>query len=66
LAEGADPEWVRSVWFSFAPTPNQLAFVSATTYRGRLTMAACVDHARVPTELADRLTTGAVRRLRGG
>jgi hypothetical protein len=66
LPEGADPEWVRSVWFSFAPTPNQLAFVSATTYRGRLTMAACVDRARVPIELAHRLTTGAVRRLRSG
>jgi hypothetical protein len=66
LAEVADPEWVRSVWFSFAPTPNQVVFVSATTYRGRLTMAACVDHARVPVELADRLAAGALRRLRGG
>lgn len=66
LAEGADSEWVRSVWFSFAPTPNQVVFVSATTYRGRLTMAACVDHARVPIDLADRLVAGALRRLRGG
>ena len=65
LAEGADPQWVRSVWFSFAPTPNQVGFVSATTYRGRLTVVACVDHARVPIELADRLTTGALGRLRG-
>lgn len=66
LATGADPAWVRSVWFSFAPTPNQVVFVAATTYRGRLTMAVCVDDARVPIELADQLTTGALRRLRGG
>lgn len=66
LPEVADPEWVRSVWFSFAPSPNQIAFVSATTYRGRLTMAECVDHARLPVDLRDRLATGALRRLRGG
>ena len=66
LAEGADPGWVRSVWFSFAPTPNQLVFVSATTYRGQLAMAACVDHARVPMDLAERLATRALRYLRSG
>jgi hypothetical protein len=66
LAEGDDPEWVRSVWFSFAPTPNQLVFVSATTYRGRLTMALCADRARVPIDLPDRLAAGALRRLLGG
>jgi hypothetical protein len=64
LPEGTDPEWVRSVWFSFAPSPNQLAFVAATTYRGRLTMAVCTDHVRLPAELGDRLTAGAVERLR--
>jgi hypothetical protein len=65
LAADADPAWVRSMWFSFAPTPNQVVFVAATTYRGRLTMAACIDRARVPDELADRLVAGALRRLRG-
>jgi hypothetical protein len=64
LPAGTDPEWVRSVWFSFAPSPNQLAFVAATTYRGRLTMAVCTDHARLPAEVGDRLTGGAVERLR--
>jgi hypothetical protein len=66
LAEGHDPEWFRSMWFSFAPTPNQVAFVSATTYRGRLTMAMCVDHERAPVELATRLEGNALRLLRGG
>jgi hypothetical protein len=66
LAEGSDPEWVRRVWFSFGPTPNQLAFVSATTYRGQLTMAACVDHEHTPIDLGTRLDTSAARLLPGG
>jgi len=63
LPAGSDPAWVRRVWFVFGPSPNQLLFVSATTYRDRLTLAAAVDRARLPADAADRLVTSAVRRL---
>jgi hypothetical protein len=54
---------MRRVWFVFGPSPNQLVFVSATTYRDRLTVAAAVDRTRLPAELGERLVGTAVRLL---
>lgn len=59
-----DPEWVRSLSFVLAPTPNQVAFAAATTYRGRLVLNLATDRLRVDAAATRRLADEAASLLR--
>jgi hypothetical protein len=59
-----DPKWVRSLSFVLAPTPNQVAFAAATTYRGRLVVNLATDSLRVDASVARRLADEATAHLR--
>jgi hypothetical protein len=55
LDDAGDPEWVRSMSFVLAPTPNQVAFAAATTYRRRLVINLATDRSRVDAAIVRRL-----------
>jgi hypothetical protein len=58
-----DPAWVRSMSAALSPSPNQLAFVSLTTYRDRLTIMVTTDEEKLPRPDADAFVTGLARRV---
>jgi hypothetical protein len=67
LDDAGDPDWVRSLSFALAPTPNQVAFAAATTYRGRLLINVASDRARVETAAVRRVVeeaSGWLRQMR--
>jgi hypothetical protein len=47
VADRGDPPWVRSLSFALGPSPNQVAFVAASTYRGSLVLQVVTDGARL-------------------
>jgi hypothetical protein len=55
VADRGDPPWVRSLSFALGPSPNQLAFVAATTYRGAALLQIVTDGARLAAGPAERL-----------
>jgi hypothetical protein len=59
----SDPVWVRSLSAALSPSANQLAFVSLTTYRDRLTMLVTTDEEKLPRAVADAFVTGLARRV---
>ena len=63
VGDADDPPWVESLHALMVPGPNQLAFVCATTYRGRIVLNASTDVAKLPAALADRLVAGIGERL---
>jgi hypothetical protein len=58
VADRGDPPWVRSLSFALGPSPNQVAFVAATTYRGALVLQVVTDGARLADGPAERLVRG--------
>ena len=58
VAGHADPPWVRSLSFALGPSPNQVAFVAATTYRGELVLNVVTDGARLAHAPAEQLVRG--------
>jgi len=54
---------VQSLHALMVPGPNQLAFVCATTYRGRIVLNVSTDAAKRSPALADRLVAGIGERL---
>jgi hypothetical protein len=58
VAERGDPPWVRSLSFALGPSPNQVAFVAATTYRGALVLQVVTDGARLADGPAEQLVRG--------
>ena len=70
VADHRDPPWVRSLAFALSPSPNQVAFVAATTYRGELVLHVASDDARLGRGAAEQLVRGmeertGARRVRG-
>jgi len=63
VADAGDPPWVISLSALMVPGPNQVAFVCATTYRGRIVLHVSTDAAKLPSALADRLVSGFAERL---
>ena len=61
--DAGDPPWVISLSAIMIPGPNQVAFVCATTYRGRIVLHLSTDAAKLPAALADRLVSGFAERL---
>ena len=47
VVDGDAPDGVRRVCVSLAPTPNQVLFVAATTFRGRVTVISSFDRNRI-------------------
>ena len=63
VGDTEDPPWVESLHALMVPGPNQLAFVCATTYRGRIVLNVSTDAAKLPPAFADRLVAGIGERL---
>jgi len=61
--DAGDPPWVISLSAVMVPGPNQVAFVCAATYRGRIVLHVSTDAAKLPAALADRLVSGFAERL---
>jgi len=57
-----DPPWVRRLTATMCPGPNQLAFVTASTYRGELVLNVATDTAKLAPPLAERLVAGIAAR----
>ena len=55
---GSDPPWVRWICGYQAPTPNHVAFVSGSGYRGQLVNMVSTDDSRVSPEAAVEIRTG--------
>jgi hypothetical protein len=53
-----DPAWVRSLTVLLSPSPNQVAFVSVTTYRDRLVMNVMTDRAKLSEDVSEHLVEG--------
>lgn len=47
VVDGDVPDGARRVCVSLAPTPNQVLFVAATTFRGRVTVISSFDRNRI-------------------
>jgi hypothetical protein len=58
-----DPAWMRSLSLTLSPSANQLAFVTLTTYRDRLTMVVTTDEEKLPRSMADAFVEGLARRV---
>ena len=58
VADRGDPPWMRSLSFALGPSPNQVAFVAATTYRGALVLQVVTDGARLADGPAEQLVRG--------
>jgi hypothetical protein len=58
-----DPAWVRTLNVSLSPSPNQLAFVVLTTYRGLLTILVTTDEEKLSRRLADAFVAGLALRV---
>ena len=63
VAHADDPSWVRRLSVTMIPGPNQVAFVTATTYRSELVIGVATDTAKLPAPLAERLVAGIAERL---
>ena len=63
VGDAGDPAWVVSLSAIMVPGPNQVAFVCATTYRGRIVLHVSTDAAKLSSALADRLVSGFAERL---
>jgi hypothetical protein len=50
----ADPDWVRSLAFTFGASPNQVAFLGFATYRDRVHVAVSVDRAKLAQDAEER------------
>ena len=61
--DAGDPPWVISLSAIMVPGPNQVAFVCAATYRGRIVLHVSTDAAKLPAAFADRLVSGFAERL---
>ena len=61
--DAGDPPWVTSLSALMVPGPNQVAFVCAATYRGRIVLHVATDAAKLPAALAERLVSGFAERL---
>jgi hypothetical protein len=61
--DAEDPPWLISLSAIMVPGPNQVAFVCAATYRGRIVLHVSTDAAKLPPALADRLVSGFAARL---
>lgn len=63
-----DPPWLASIHAVVPASSNQLAFIAADTYRGRLLIDVATDSARLPAEKREQFLsamarlTGSVRR----
>lgn len=53
IDDTGDPDWVSALSATLAPTSNQLVFVAATTYRGRVTINISLDAASMSSRNAD-------------
>jgi hypothetical protein len=58
-----DPSWLRSISVSLATSSNQLAFVTAVTYRGRLVINIATDRRKLAEDVTDRLLEGIADRI---
>jgi hypothetical protein len=58
-----DPSWVHGITATMTPGPNQISFISVTTYRGEMLLNVSTDVAKLPPPLADRFVEGIMARL---
>jgi len=67
---GGDPSWVHAVSPTLSPSPNQLAFVAATTYGDRLLLNVATDRSKLDDAAAasflDRLAAAVGGEVEGG
>jgi hypothetical protein len=63
IDDAGDPSFVRSVTAVMSPSSNQVAFLSVSTYRGKLLINVMTDAAKLPPEYADALVDGVATRL---
>jgi hypothetical protein len=55
ISADGDPDWLRTVYGILAPTPNQMVFASAVSYRGCLTHSVGTDDTQLPADVIGSL-----------
>ena len=55
LDDPDDPPWIRSIFSTVAPQPNQIALVTFFTYRGRYLISVSTDRAKLSDAAAEEL-----------
>jgi hypothetical protein len=58
IDDRGDPSWVSSIGVSLGSSPNQMAFMLVTTYRGRMVMTVTTDSDKLDPQLTERFLHG--------
>jgi hypothetical protein len=62
LSDEGLPAWARQLSTTMGPGPNQLAFVTAVTFRGALVVNVATDLAKLEPDLVEQLVIGIAAR----